>query len=125
MGIVNSTGIAQVEVKVLYQQNTVQDPVFPTLKELAWMEERESFINHVFMASEGLEKITAIAQKLPLDSLKTNAYSHSRSKDHRRLINCMMSYSGHAVRLLGMVFDGRPHDGVSIGVQKKCRVGAR
>lgn len=76
------------------------------------MEERESFINHVFMASEGLSKITDIAQQLPLDSPKKISYSHPRSKDHRRPINCMMSYSGHFVRLLGMVSDGRLHDGL-------------
>lgn len=70
MGTAKSTGIAQLEVKVLYQQNTVQTPVFPSLKEPAWMEERESFINHVFMASEGLGKITVIAQQLPLDPQK-------------------------------------------------------
>lgn len=76
------------------------------------MEEREGFINHVFMTPEGHGKITVIAQLLPPDSLKKNSYSHSRSKDHRRLISCMMSYSGHFVRLFGMMSDRRSHDGL-------------
>ena len=41
------------------------------------MEERESFINLVSMASEGLGKITVIAQQLPLDSLK-EIHTHTR-----------------------------------------------